>query len=55
MFLLHANKENAIAFKNLLNWIEAVSGLRINMHKSKLFKVREVDIFEELVDVLNVV
>lgn len=48
-------KENATAPKDLLIWFEAVFGLRINLRKSRLFKVGEVDRFEELAEVLGVV
>lgn len=53
MFFLDANKDNADALKNLFIWFEMVSGLRINLHRFKLFKVRKVDRFEKLTEILG--
>lgn len=45
MSFLGANKGNAIAAKNLLNWFELMSWLRINLNKSKHYQVGEVTDF----------
>lgn len=42
ILFLNANRVNAKALRNLLIWIEIVSGLSINLKNSKLCKVREV-------------
>lgn len=53
MFFVDAYKENAVALKNLLILFEVVLGIKINLHKSRLYKVGEVESFEELADILG--
>lgn len=50
---LGAAKENVVALKNLLIWFDVVSGMKINLHISKLYKVGKVTSFEELASILG--
>lgn len=51
MFFLGASLEKACALKELLIWFKTVSRLQINMSKSKLDGVSEVDSLAEIANV----
>lgn len=48
MILLNESVEGGRALKNVFLWVEAFSGLKVNVKKTKLYKANEVSGWAEI-------